>query len=107
MGEPSLNWAGTHAGSCRDRARALPQWPKVAAICRPRQHLQVGFIEEEGSGGEEAEEEEEAFHAFNLGLRATAWFEYVRSEANIADMPSRGEFEYLHSRARSQELPLT
>ena len=48
-----------------------------------------------------------AFHAFNLGLRATAWFEYVRSEANIADMPSRGEFEYLHSLgAKSSPLVL-
>ena len=48
-----------------------------------------------------------AFHAFNLGLQSTAWFEYVRSEANIADMPSRGDFEYLHSLgARSSPLVL-
>jgi hypothetical protein len=31
-----------------------------------------------------------AFHAWNLGLKASVWFEYVRSKANIADLPSRG-----------------
>ena len=31
-----------------------------------------------------------AFHAYNLGLGAEAFFEYVRSEANVADAPSRG-----------------
>ena len=30
-----------------------------------------------------------AFHAFNAGLRADVFFEYVRSAANIADLPSR------------------
>ena len=30
-----------------------------------------------------------AFHAYNLGLRADVFFEYVRSAANPADMPSR------------------
>ena len=30
-----------------------------------------------------------AFHAFNVGLRADVFFEYVRSKANIADLPSR------------------
>ena len=30
-----------------------------------------------------------AFHAFNVGLRADVFFEYVRSAANIADLPSR------------------
>jgi len=31
-----------------------------------------------------------AFHAYNLGLGAEPFFEYVRSEANVADAPSRG-----------------
>jgi hypothetical protein len=31
-----------------------------------------------------------AFHAWNLGLKASVWLEYVRSKANIADLPSRG-----------------
>jgi hypothetical protein len=31
-----------------------------------------------------------AFHAYNVGLRADVFFEYVRSAANIADLPSRG-----------------
>ena len=30
-----------------------------------------------------------AFHAWNAGLQADVYFEYVRSKANIADMPSR------------------
>ena len=30
-----------------------------------------------------------ALHAYNLGLRARPWFEYVRSQANPADEPSR------------------
>ena len=33
-----------------------------------------------------------AFLAFNLVLQASPWFEYVASKANIADMPSRGDF---------------
>ena len=32
-----------------------------------------------------------AFHAFNVGLQADVFFEYVRSKANIADLPSRGD----------------
>ena len=31
-----------------------------------------------------------AYHAYNAGLRADTFFEYVRSKANIADLPSRG-----------------
>ena len=30
-----------------------------------------------------------AFHAFNAGLRADVWFEYVNTHANWADLPSR------------------
>ena len=36
-----------------------------------------------------------AFHALNAGLRAETFFEYVRSKANIADLPSRGEMHDL------------
>jgi hypothetical protein len=36
-----------------------------------------------------------AFHAFNAGLGAHAYFEYVRSKANVADYPSRFEFALL------------
>ena len=31
-----------------------------------------------------------AFHALNVGLHADVFFEYVRSAANVADLPSRG-----------------
>ena len=33
----------------------------------------------------------QAFHSFNVGLRANVYIEYVRSGANIADLPSRGK----------------
>jgi hypothetical protein len=36
-----------------------------------------------------------AFHAWNSGARTSVWFEYVRSKANIADLPSRNTFELL------------
>ena len=36
-----------------------------------------------------------AFHAYNAGLRADVFFEYVRSDANIADLPSRMALEEL------------
>lgn len=56
-----------------------------------------------------------AFHAFNVGLRADVFFEYVRSKANIADLPSRlamGELWEVYrelgmgERARSIEMVL-
>ena len=36
------------------------------------------------------------FEIANLKIRCIPYFEYVRPEANIADLPSRGEFDYLH-----------
>ena len=33
----------------------------------------------------------------NAALRANVWFEYVASAANIADLPSRNDFELLRS----------
>ena len=33
-----------------------------------------------------------AFHATTAAIDAIVWFEYVASEANIADLPSRGDF---------------
>ena len=38
-----------------------------------------------------------AFHAFNVGVRADVFFEYVRSKANPADLPSRDAPEELGS----------
>lgn len=38
-----------------------------------------------------------AFHAFNVGMRADVFFEYVRSKANPADLPSRDAPEELGS----------
>ena len=32
-----------------------------------------------------------AFHAFNLGLEARVWFEYVNTDANVSDAPSRDD----------------
>ena len=37
------------------------------------------------------------FHMLNCGLRARIYFEYVESKANVADLPSRREFEFLGS----------
>ena len=31
------------------------------------------------------------FHAYNAAIRANVYIEYVKSEANIADLPSRGK----------------
>ena len=41
-----------------------------------------------------------------MGLGITAWFEYVASKANIADFPSRGDFEML-MQLGSEERELT
>ena len=35
-------------------------------------------------------------------VRANPWFEYVHSEANIADLPSRGEYGYLEQQLKSE-----
>jgi len=32
-----------------------------------------------------------AFHALNLGLEARVWFEYVNTDANVSDAPSRDD----------------
>ena len=48
-----------------------------------------------------------AFHALNLGFQSRVWFEYVASEANIGDLPSRDEFELLHElRSEHRDLVL-
>ena len=39
-----------------------------------------------------------ALHAYNLGLRARPWFEYVRSKANPADEPPRVDLSRLRRR---------
>ena len=47
-----------------------------------------------------------AFHALGVTLKAQVHFEYVASEANVADLPSRGEFEYLEHNLGSTLVPL-
>ena len=43
----------------------------------------------------------------NAAVRANVWFEYVPSAANIADLPSRGELELLHSeRFGAESFPI-
>lgn len=37
-----------------------------------------------------------AFHALNVNLQTNVHFEWVKSEANIADMPTRNNFALLH-----------
>ena len=36
-----------------------------------------------------------AFHSLGVVLQAEVYFEYVASEANVADLPSRGDFDFL------------
>ena len=46
-----------------------------------------------------------AYHALNVRMKAQVHFEWVKSEANIADLPTRGKFELLREYA-STEIPL-
>jgi len=47
------------------------------------------------------------FEMANSKIECVPYFEYVRSKANIADLPSRGEFEYLvHELGAKPVLPL-
>ena len=46
-----------------------------------------------------------AYHALNVKMQAQVHFEWVKSEANIADLPTRGQFELLQEFA-SKEIPL-
>jgi hypothetical protein len=46
-----------------------------------------------------------AFAEIRLALGIDIWFQGVPSKANIADLPSRAEFDLLH-RMRSHEVPL-
>ena len=39
------------------------------------------------------------FHVVNAAVAANTWFEYVASGANISDLPSRGDFELLRTKA--------
>ena len=50
------------------------------------------------------------FHALATGLRASTYLDYVASKANIADLPSRGQFELPRQlgatvRAAGMEVP--
>ena len=33
----------------------------------------------------------------HAALRCRVWYEYVASAANVADLPSRGDFSYVHN----------
>ena len=45
------------------------------------------------------------YHALNVDVQAQVHFEWVASEANIADLPSRGQFELL-AEFGSRAVPL-
>ena len=45
-----------------------------------------------------------AFHLYVAGLRSNIHFEYVESKANVADLPSRSEFEFLLNTLRSSPV---
>ena len=48
-----------------------------------------------------------AFHLTTCGMRTHMWLDYVPSLANIADLPSRGDFELLERLgARRVEVPV-
>ena len=47
-----------------------------------------------------------AFNLFNAGLRARIHYEYVESKANVADLPSRQEFEFLLLQLGSRAVPM-
>ena len=48
-----------------------------------------------------------AFHLTTCGMRTHTWLDYVPSLANIADLPSRGDFELLERLgARRVEVPV-
>ena len=45
-----------------------------------------------------------AFWALACGLDISCWFEYITSEANVADLPSRGSFEFLQNSLKAQKV---
>ena len=47
-----------------------------------------------------------AFNLFNAGLKARIHYEYVESKANVADLPSRREFEFLLLQLGSRAVPM-
>ena len=47
-----------------------------------------------------------AFHALDVNLQTNVHFEWVKSEANIADMPTRNNFGLLHE-IGSKQVTLT
>ena len=47
-----------------------------------------------------------AFHSLGVVLQAEVHFEYVASEANVADLPSRGDFDFLVDTLHSTLVPL-
>ena len=47
-----------------------------------------------------------AFNLFNAGLKSRIHYEYVESKANVADLPSRQEFEFLRLSLCSRAVPM-
>jgi hypothetical protein len=45
-----------------------------------------------------------ALYLVKYHLKCRVWFEHVVSEANVADLPSRGEFEYLVGELKSETV---
>eukprot|EP00965_Chrysotila_dentata_P109368 3614493-Pleurochrysis_carterae.AAC.1 len=45
-----------------------------------------------------------AFWALGCGLDISCWFEYITSEANVADLPSRGCFDSLQNSLKAQKV---
>ena len=45
-----------------------------------------------------------ALWALVCGLSCAPWFEFVRTKANVADLPSRGELEYITNVLKATEL---
>ena len=46
------------------------------------------------------------FHCMNATIRADIWWEYVASKANIADLPSRNQFDVLTNELNAEFLEL-
>eukprot|EP00965_Chrysotila_dentata_P068511 2264765-Pleurochrysis_carterae.AAC.1 len=45
-----------------------------------------------------------AFWVLACGLDISCWFEYIASEANVADLPLRGCFDFLQNSLKAQKV---
>ena len=96
---------------CLPRKQRIGELELLAAVCayltfpaQLRGRRVTHWIDNTGAlaalikGYARAEDLAKIVHAFafiNLGLQCVIWFEYVRSKANVADFPSRGDFALL------------